>query len=63
MRKKLDVPFTGKGRVVKRFALTPIYTKDEMAWFEVVYIYQEYSSWFGWENIRFTDEGEYLMSI
>ena len=56
MKFKIDNPSDGDTRIIRRFALFPICTKNEMRWLEWVYIEQRWSDNYaddGWHNYRF----------
>lgn len=56
MKWQNDNPNDGDYRVVRRFALFPIWTPDETRWLCWVNLEQQYSgNWadYGWHNVRF----------
>jgi hypothetical protein len=54
--------FKRRYRIIKRFALFPIYTSEdrECRWLEIVYIKQSRSWLDTWENCSFTTKERYL---
>ena len=59
-------PYYGSKRIVKRFAIFPIETRNssEYRWLETVYIKQRYErtdlvAFEGWNNICFATKNEY----
>lgn len=58
-------PYYGDKRIVKRFAISPIETRNdhEYRWMEIVYIKQTYERGYiieGWRNICFGTKDDYL---
>ena len=48
-------------RIVKTYALFPIYANNEYRWLETVYIRQYRAVWnFAWKNDYFVAESDYL---
>ena len=52
-------PTYGTRKIIKKFALLPIFCKNgEAAWFESVFIVRMYTQNEGWINVRFADSDQ-----
>lgn len=55
---KYKYPEHNSFRIKKTFTIFPIEAGEELRWLETCYIFQRYSKWWGWQNIRFTTNVE-----